>query len=200
MIGRNLFLLSTPVARMFLITRWVSRRKDVKQLSINILKLKVKVKHSTSRRRRFSPNPLKQRRQPVFLSFHLSELNYIAISLCNKDPEFIFLLNLLFIYLLPTAMRSVAENYTIDLFYLFKGNFKNLLFDSLITGRSLGNLSYFSGWLLSQRWRFQRIRSNVLRGSESDLAYTKILGVLSQYILRSESFWHPLSSSKFFHW
>ena len=38
---RNLFLLSTPVARMLLTPRWVSRRKDVKQLSINILKLTV---------------------------------------------------------------------------------------------------------------------------------------------------------------
>ena len=32
---RNLFLLSTPVARMLLTPRWVSRRKDVKQISIN---------------------------------------------------------------------------------------------------------------------------------------------------------------------
>ena len=36
---RNLFLLSTPVPRMLLTPRWVSRRKDVKQLSINISKL-----------------------------------------------------------------------------------------------------------------------------------------------------------------
>ena len=33
---RNLFLLSTPVARILLFPRWVRKRKDVKQLSINI--------------------------------------------------------------------------------------------------------------------------------------------------------------------
>ena len=54
---RNLILLSTRVARMLLTPRWVSRRKDVKQLSINILKLTVGVKHSISRRATFSPNP-----------------------------------------------------------------------------------------------------------------------------------------------
>ena len=54
---RNLFLLSTPVARMLLTTRWVTRRKDVKQLSINISKLAVGVKHSITRRTTFSPNP-----------------------------------------------------------------------------------------------------------------------------------------------
>ena len=39
----NLFLLSTPVARTLLTSRWVSRRKDVKYLSINISKLTVEV-------------------------------------------------------------------------------------------------------------------------------------------------------------
>ena len=54
---RNLFLLSTPVARMLLTPRWVSTRKDVKQLSINISELTVGVKHSISRRTTFSLNP-----------------------------------------------------------------------------------------------------------------------------------------------
>ena len=54
---RKLFLLSTPVARMLLTLRWVSRQKDVKYLSINTSKLTVGVKHSTSRRTTFSPNP-----------------------------------------------------------------------------------------------------------------------------------------------
>ena len=82
-----------------------------------------------------------------------------------------------------------------DLLYLLKENFKNLLFDLLITGENFENLSYLSSFLLSQRWRFRRIHSNVLRGIESNHAYTKVLGVASQYILRSGSLWHPLSSS-----
>ena len=85
---------------------------------------------------------------------------------------------------------------TMDLFFLLKENFKNILFDLLIMGRSFDNLSYLSSCLLPQREKFRRIRSNVLRGIESDLAYTKVLGVASQYILRSGNLWHPLSSSK----
>ena len=33
------------------------------------------------------------------------------------------------------------------------------------------------------------------RGIESDTVFTKVLGDVSQYILRSGSLWHPLSSS-----
>ena len=58
---RKLFLLSTRVARMLLIPRWVSRRKDAKQLSINISKLTLGVKHSISHRTKF------------FHSLHLEE-------------------------------------------------------------------------------------------------------------------------------
>ena len=54
---RNLFLLGTPVAGMLLTPRWVSRQKDVEQLSINISKLTVGVKHSISRGTTFSRNP-----------------------------------------------------------------------------------------------------------------------------------------------
>ena len=66
-----------------------------------------------------------------------------------------------------------------DLFYLLKGNFKNLLFDLLITVRSFENLSYLSSCSMSQRFRL-----NVIWGIELDLAYTKVSGVASQYILR----------------
>ena len=72
---------------------------------------------------------------------------------------------------------------------------KNLLFDFLITGRSLENLSYLSSCSLSQRWRFWRIHSNVLRGIESDLAYTNVSGVTFQYTLWSGSLWYPVRSS-----
>ena len=53
---RNLFLLRTRVARMLLTPRRVSKRKDVKQLSMNISKQTVGVKHSISRKTTFSPN------------------------------------------------------------------------------------------------------------------------------------------------
>ena len=54
---RKLFLLITPVARMLLTTTWVSKRKDVKCLSIDISKLTIRVKYSINRRTSFSPNP-----------------------------------------------------------------------------------------------------------------------------------------------
>ena len=123
-----------------------------------------------------------------------SELNnYIAICLCNKDPDFIFLLNRLVVYSMPTAMSSVTGNHTMDLFHLLEENFKNVLFESLIMGRSFQNLSYLSSCSLSQR-RFRRIHSNVLRDIEWDLSCTKVSGVFSQYILLSGSLWHSLSS------
>ena len=55
-----------------------------------------------------------------------------------------------------------------DLLYLLKENFKDLLSDLLIAGRSFENLSYLSSCSLSQRWKFWRIRSNVFRGIESE--------------------------------
>ena len=120
-----------------------------------------------------------------------SELNYIAICLCRKDLDLIFLLNRLVIYSMPTAMSSITGNHTMDSFYLLNKNFKNLLFGSLITGRSFENLCYLSSCSLSQRRRFRRIRTNVLRGIESDLPYTKVSVVVFQYIIRSRSLWHP---------
>ena len=45
-----------------------------------------------------------------------------------------------------------------DLIYLLKENIKNFYFNSLITGRIIENLSYLLNCLLSQRWRFRRIR------------------------------------------
>ena len=90
-------------------------------------------------------------------------------------------------------MSPLTGNHTMDL----KENFKNLLFDLLTTERSFENLSYLSSCSLSQRRGFWRIRSNLLRGTELDLAYTKVYRVVSQYILWSGSLWHPLSSSMF---
>ena len=108
---------------------------------------------------------------------------------------FIFPLNRLVVYSLPTNMSSLTGNHTMDLFYLLKENFKNLLFDLLFTGRRFQNLSYLLSCSLSQKWRFRRKRSNVLRGIESDLDYTKVSRFASQHILLAGSLWHPLSSS-----
>ena len=91
-------------------------------------------------------------------------------------------------------MSSLTGNHAMDLIYLLKENFKSLRIGFLITGRSFKNLSYLSSCSLSQRRRFRRIRSNVLRGIESDLAQTKASAVASQCILRSGSLCHPLSS------
>ena len=69
-----------------------------------------------------------------------NELN--SCNLCSRKLDFIFLLNRLAVYSLPTAMSSLTGNHAMDLFYLLKENFKNLLFDLLITGSSFENLSY----------------------------------------------------------
>ena len=91
--------------------------------------------------------------------------------------------------------HSLTGNHRMHLLCLLKENFKNILFGLLITGRSFQNLSYLWSCSLSRRWRFWRIRSDALRSIESDLAYTKVLGIASQYILWSESLWYALGSS-----
>ena len=78
------------------------------------------------------------------------ELNYIAICLCNKDPDFIFLLNPLVVYSLATTMSFVTENHMKGFFCLFIENFKNLLFGLLISRRSFENLSDLSSCSLSK--------------------------------------------------
>ena len=117
------------------------------------------------------------------LSLDCKSVNWLPCDEIIGFPyngTYLFLLNWL-IYSLPTATSFVSGNHTLDLFYLLSDNFKNLLFDLLITGKSFENLPYLSSCLLPQRWRFRRIRSNVLRGIELDLAYTKVSGA-SQYI------------------
>ena len=112
----------------------------------------------------------------------------------HKELDFTFLLNRFVVYSLPAAMSSLAGNHTMDLFYLLKENFKNLQFDLLITGRDFENLSYLSSCSFSQRSRFRRIRSNVLRGIGLTLAYTKKSVFASQYILWSGTLWHLLNN------
>ena len=101
----------------------------------------------------------------------------------------------LVLFPLPTAMSSLTGNHTMDLLYLLKKNFENLLFELLITGRSFDNLSYLRSFSSSRIWRFWRIHSNVLQGIESDLAYTKVFGVASHYILWTGSSWYPVRGS-----
>ena len=80
-------------------------------------------------------------------------------------------------------MSSVTGNHAMYLFYLFKENFKNLLFDLLISTSSFDNLSYLSSCSLSQR-----LRSNLLRGIESDLAHTKVSGVAPNTLYGLEAY------------
>ena len=56
-------------------------------------------------------------------------------------------------------------------------------------------MPYLSSFLLSQRWRFQRTPLVLFRGIKSELAYTKVSGVVSQHFWRPGSLWHVLSSS-----
>ena len=65
----NLFLVNTPVAGMLLTPRWVSRRKDVKELEVSI--------PSTAEQR------FLLRRQPIFLSLHL---DMVRIELNSHMP------------------------------------------------------------------------------------------------------------------
>ena len=114
------------------------------------------------------------------------------MCLCNKDPDFIFLLNRLFY-----SMPLLCDRESYDGFVLPVEReliVKNLLFDLLIMARSFKNLFYLLRCSMSLR-RFQRIHSIVLRGIKSDFAWTKVSGVVSQYILQSGRLWHPLTSS-----
>ena len=120
-----------------------------------------------------------------------SELNYIAISLCNKDPDFTFFLNRLVIYSLPTVMSFVTGNHTMDMFYLLKENFPIGLFNH---EKEFREFVLFIKLFVVTTWRFWTKRSNILRSIESGLASTKVSGI-SQYILWSGSLWHPLNSS-----
>ena len=64
--------------------------------------------------------------------------------------------------------------------------------------KKLREFVLFIKLFVTQRWRFWRIRSNVLRGTESDLAYTIHFMVwkLMVYPVRSSI----LKNSKFFNW
>ena len=75
-----------------------------------------------SRRGTFSPNPHLVEKTTCF---------QIAVCLCNKKLDVLFLLNWIAVYSLPTAMSSLTGNHTMDLFYLLKKNLKNLLLDLL---------------------------------------------------------------------
>ena len=56
---------------------------------------------------------------------------------------------------------------------------KNLLFDLLIMAKSFKNFFYLSSGSLPQM-RFHRIHLHMLQGIESDLACTKVSGVIYQ--------------------
>ena len=96
------------------------------------------------------------------------------------------------VYLLPTAMSAVIGNNTfVDGFVLpDERKLYKSLFNSLITGRSFENLSYLSSCSLSQRWRFQRIRSNLLRNIQSDVAHS--VPLKTSFLQGDKLFWENL--------
>ena len=53
-------------------------------------------------------------------------LNIISFNVILRLPAQVFLFKRL-VYSLPTAMSSITGNHAIDLFYLLKKNFKNLI-------------------------------------------------------------------------
>ena len=138
--------------------------------------------------------------QSVFLPLHLNKVwtELHSHRPLQEGPRFYIPLELT-CCLFATYCHEFRNRESYDEFILpdlLKKNFKDLLFNSLVTCRSFENLSYLSSCSLSHRWRFQRIRSNVLWGIESDLAYTNVSVVVSQHILRS-NIWHTLSSGTF---
>ena len=62
-------------------------------------------------------------------------------------------------------------------------------------GKELWEFVLFIKLFVVRKISFQRIHLNVLRDIGSDLAYTKVSGVVCQFILRSGSLWPPLSIS-----
>ena len=142
----------------------------------------------------FFPNPYLVEESTRFLFFALVWTELESHMTLQQEPRFYIPLEstccLFFVYSHELHSR---ESYDMDLFYHLKENFKNFLFDSIIMGKSFENLSYLSSCLLSQRWKFRGIRSKALRGIESDLAYKRLSGAVSQFILWSGSLWHPLS-------
>ena len=114
------------------------------------------MKDSISCRTTFSPNPHLVKELTCFPFFApWYGLNWTTYPYVPATRTQISYSSWIAIYSLPTAMNSVTGNHLSDLFYLLKENFKNLLFDSLIMGRSFEKLSYLSSCSLSQRWRFR---------------------------------------------
>ena len=78
-------------------------------------------------------------------------------------------------------MSSLTGNHTMDLLYLLKENFKNLLFDLLIIGRSFENLSYLSSCSLHKDEDSEEYAQTYYEALNQKL--------ITQYILWSGSLW-----------
>ena len=106
-----------------------------------------------------------------------------------------FHLNHLVAYSLRTAISSLAGNHTMDLLYLLKDNFKNLLFNLLITGRS------FEKCLIYQVVRNHKDHDSgeyirtYYEALNQTLLTPKCRGTASQYILWSRGLCYPVRSS-----
>ena len=108
-------------------------------------------------------------------------MNCIAIYLCNKDRYYTFLLNWPVVYWLSTAMSSVTGNQTVDLFYLLKEEISYLTYH----GKELREFVLFTNLFGVTRKEILKNTLEAIRDIESDLAYTKVLGVASRCILWS---------------
>ena len=82
----------------------------------------------------------------------------IAVCFCNKKLDLLFLLNWIVVSSLPTAMSSLTENHTMDLFCLLKKNFKNLLLD-LLNRKELRQFVLFMKFFVATK---MKIRKNTL--------------------------------------
>ena len=70
-------------------------------------------------------------------------------------------------------MSSLTGNHTVDLFYLLKKNFKNLLLD-LLNRKELREFVLFMKLFVATKVKIRKNTLNLLRNIESDLVYRKI--------------------------
>ena len=115
----------------------------------------------------------------------------IAVCLCNKKLDLLFLLNWIVVYSLPTAMSSLTRNHTMDWFWTLK-----ISYWTYQTGRSFENLCYL--WIVrchkdEDSEEYARTYYETLNQTLSTEKYQP--SPPNTFCLRSESSWHRLSSS-----
>ena len=99
------------------------------------------------------------------------------------------------VYSLLTATSSVIGNHAMDLFYLLKENFKKFHICLINRKKKLWECFLFIKLFVVTK---MEISKNTLTHITSHWIWpciSKSIRVCTQYILRSGSLWHPLSSS-----